>query len=164
MSTKLETWRSVAELIAAIAVVLSVLYLGYEIRTATQVISMERSSELYSSFDDLTDLIIADKELRTTLSVAEQDYDSLSEDQKVIHSYYFLRIFNLWERSYNYHAYGLMDDEAWAAWENGWINGTPCHAWIAWVQWEKGMNSGLVARMNSEIIPKLSCDSIAKTK
>ena len=68
MAARLETWRSTAELVAAVAVVLSVIYLGLEIRTASQAISIERSSELYSSFDDLTDLIIADKELRTTLA------------------------------------------------------------------------------------------------
>ena len=159
MAIKLDAWRSIAELVAAIAVVLSVIYLAVEIRTATRVISIERSSELYSSFDDLVDLVITDEKLRKTITLAEHDYDSLSDDQRIIHSYYYLRMFNLWERSWGYHASGLMDDEAWSAWEKGWVQ-IPCDGWIAWAQWEKGMNKGLVERMHTVIFPALSCSTI----
>ncbi len=42
---------SVAEVLASVAVVMSVVYLAQEISTTSSVISIERSSELYAGLD-----------------------------------------------------------------------------------------------------------------
>ena len=93
----LSDWAHVAEIIASIVIVVSLLYVGQELNQNTNSI---QQSSYQSTLDNLIqgDLLLAsDAELNDIVSRAEQDPDLVSEQEWSRFSRYALARFGVWE-------------------------------------------------------------------
>ena len=74
---------TIAELIGAIAVVISVVYLAVQIRENTKVSAEEAVSSAIDAFNDLDKLIAGDSELASIAIRGEKSFDALSPEDRL---------------------------------------------------------------------------------
>jgi hypothetical protein len=112
---KLRKWARISEIAGAIAVVLSLLYVGYELRQSTNVALLESSQRLYelavevSSWEN--DLHVAE-----AVVAAQSDYDALTDIQKHLLQNLVWQQINIWEQAYLSYQSGLLIERDWQAW------------------------------------------------
>ena len=114
---KIENMASIAEIVSAIAVVLSLLYVGYEIRQGTIV----AKSSAYQSIHDSEDaywVSISEDPVLSTIWVAGLDggIESLDPNQRAQFSISIRRLIYLYQNVHYQRRKGVIDDELWEAW------------------------------------------------
>jgi hypothetical protein len=107
---KLEKVALLAEIIGGVAIVLSLIYVGYQINQNTQQMRLEAFGATVTEQNNLFRMIAADEALADLIRRAELDPDSLNDTEK-IQIYYFIRAF-LWVTEADFSAMenGLIDD------------------------------------------------------
>lgn len=89
----------VAQIIGALAVVISLIYLAQQIRAQTRESRLNATRELAQDFRNLVAEVSADEELFALFRRSLSDYDNLSEEERArIHMFFYSRIFGLHEQ------------------------------------------------------------------
>jgi len=113
MSTgKLKTWTAIAEIASAVAVVLSLVYVGYEIRQSTNAIAAQAIFELNESGRETLLLQVADEELSRMLMKARIDRALLTDVEWYRFTRHVWALTNTYESAWIYHDRGLIGDSA----------------------------------------------------
>ena len=113
--SKLERYAHIAEIVGAITVVLSVLYLGYEIRRNTTASQMEATQNLLVLDQQLVERLI-EPHVNAILVKARNDLASLSEEEREVFRMVIWSSFTVWEHAYFSHDKGVLDDYLWRSW------------------------------------------------
>lgn len=100
-----------AELVGLIAVVVSLLFLGYEQKRANDIAEAEAIASMMAEFNGFVSLITSDDELWRIWSQGDADYESLSDDDKARYAQLVSYVFNVYEMSFAYIENGLVDDQ-----------------------------------------------------
>ncbi|MEM7467865.1 MAG: hypothetical protein AAF387_13410 [Pseudomonadota bacterium] len=91
----------VAQIVSALAVVISVLYLAQQIRAQTRESRLNATRDLAKDFRDLLADIGRDDQLFKLFRRSLNDYDSLNDEERSrIHMCFYNRIFGLQEQLY----------------------------------------------------------------
>ena len=98
-----------AEIIGLIAVVLSLLFLGYEQKRANDIAEAEAIASMMAEFNGFAALVASDETLWQIWSQGSVDYESLSDEQRSRFSYLMNYVFNIYEMSFTYIENGLVD-------------------------------------------------------
>jgi hypothetical protein len=114
---KIKKIASIAEIVSAIAVVVSLLYVGYEVRQNTAAVK----STAYQSIHDAEDLywssISADAELSALWEAGlDGGLQVLSPGQQPQFSITARRLIYLFQNVHYQRRKGVVDDELWSAW------------------------------------------------
>ncbi len=118
-----EAIGAIAEILGALAVVGSLLYLAVQIRhgaNATQAASRYATAQL------TTDILVAttsDAELASILRRGQNDPDSLNDDEGFRFDVLLYAIFDQWETMFSQVQRGAMSKEDWAKYDNSIIGG-----------------------------------------
>ena len=114
--TNISRWSVVAEVVSAVAVVLSLIYVGSEIRQNT--ISTQLSNA-YSAvtLSSTSSQWLSDSEFAATYAVGLRDFSALDDTQRIQFEGFVSQKLNVWEIVFLSHEQGLIDDAAWGAWE-----------------------------------------------
>jgi hypothetical protein len=112
---KLQNWALIAEIIGAIAVIISLAYVGIGVRQNTHAISASNHQMLVSMDIDKNDWF-KDPEFAALYVKAMQDIDQLSPTQQLQFGVFVSTIFNTWEMIFFSFKNGLMDDNVWEGW------------------------------------------------
>ena len=109
-------WAVYAEIVSAVAVVFSLIYVGSEIRQNT--LAAQDASHLSSLVlgHDLESKLW-DPEFANTYEAGLGDYSSLREPQKRQFDSFVSQNINIWEYSFYARDRGVMTDELWAGWD-----------------------------------------------
>ena len=94
---------ALSELVGAIAVVITLLYLAIQIRAQTNESRLTATRELARDYRDIIESLTRDKELFSTYLKALSAYDDLPYEERIRISMYFFRIFRVSELSYFHH-------------------------------------------------------------
>jgi hypothetical protein len=114
---KLQAYASLAEVISAVAIVVSLLYVAYEFRHTSTMSSREADLALFEREREGNRLLIEAPglaEVVITASVAPQD---LSEADRLRYLTFQHDFFDTWEIGWYYHADGILDGDVWAEWD-----------------------------------------------
>lgn len=117
---KLSSWVAIAEIISAAAVVISLIYVGLEIRRSTLESDADIQAELLSYTHQRRNLVIESGELASLLTKGYSDPSQLSPDEALRFQNYNELLYVAWERAYMTNAAGVFSDELFDAW-NGWF-------------------------------------------
>ena len=117
---KLSNWVAIAEIISAAAVVISLIYVGLEIRRTTLESDADIQAELLSYTHQRRNLVIESGELASLLTKGYTDPSQLSPDEALRFQNYNELLYVAWERAYMTNAAGVFSDELFDAW-NGWF-------------------------------------------
>lgn len=130
--SRLRTYASLAEVVSGVAIVVSLLYVAYEFRRTSTVSSREAEAVLYERGREANRLRIESPGLAEIIVVAEETPESLSEADRLRFLAYQHDFFDTWEIGWDYHTSGILEDDAWASWDE-WFSAEarrrPVFAW-----------------------------------
>ena len=109
---KLKKWALIAEIIGAIAVVVSLLYVGTGVRQNTNAIQSSNHQNLVA-MDLNKNTWFRDPEFAALYESGLQDIDALSLAQARQFNTFLADQLNVWEYAFVTHENGLMEDPIW---------------------------------------------------
>ena len=98
--TTLEYWALIAEIAGAIAVVMSVIYLGVQVRANTKVLRSQAHFNALFLAQRPFEMVIDNEGLSKILNVGFATPEKLSPEEWIRCSYYMFMQFNAWEYLY----------------------------------------------------------------
>lgn len=105
------------ELIGIVAVIASLLILGYEIRQNTDTYAAQAVFELNESARQTLFQEATDPDLASLISKAENDFGTLSERERYMYSRWVFAYMNLYESAWRYHRRGVISDAEMEGWK-----------------------------------------------
>ena len=113
---RLKTWVALAEIISAIAVVFSLIYVGLEIRRTTIDSDAEIQAEILTYTHQRRVLVIESEDLSRILIKGYDDVNSLSAEELLRFQYYVELHFVAWERAHLAGKSGVFSEELYDSW------------------------------------------------
>jgi len=109
--------QAIAELLAAVGVIASLLYLAAQVRQNTRSMQAATSQDLLANFSSMVDFS-AQNEYGAKLLTASLygDWDNPTPADQVSARMFWVRITRLFEYAYLQRQSGLLDDESWYGW------------------------------------------------
>ena len=118
---RLPKWAHIAEITGAVAVVVSLLYVGYQVRENTTAMQSQTEINLFSLSTELhawyRDPVFVDLVAR-----ANADFDALSVAERMQLERFVMSGMDLWAYALKSFRRGTIDEEEWLAW-NGFFSG-----------------------------------------
>lgn len=111
--TTLEYWALIAEIAGAIAIVVSVIYLGVQIRANTKVLRSQAHYNALSLAQRPFELVIENEGLSKVLNTGFVTPEKLSPEEWARCSDYMFMQFNSWEYLYYQHQDDSIPKELW---------------------------------------------------
>ncbi len=105
------------ELIGIVAVIVSILILGYEIRQNTDTSAAQAVFELNESARQTLFQEATDPNLASLISKAEKDLEALSERERYMYGRWVFAHVNLFESAWRYNRHGVISDAEIEGWE-----------------------------------------------
>lgn len=113
---------AVGEIIGAIAVLLSLIYLGFQIRQNTKSLKSSSYQAAIASMSELSHLSAANEHTARVLRITLfGDLDELSEDELTMSTSYLTGLFRNFENFYYQHESGAMEDHLWEGMRNSMV-------------------------------------------
>lgn len=123
---RLKNWAAIAEISSAIAVVLSLLFVGFEIRRTTVESDADIQAELLSYTHQRRYLVIENGELSELVAKGYADPAALAASEQLrFHKYVELH-FVAWERAFDTNHAGLFSSEHFEGWD-AWFASVASH-------------------------------------
>jgi hypothetical protein len=123
----LQDLGSIGELLGAIGVILSLVYLAVQIRQNTNALRASSNHSLNDAFSGFLTLLVENERASDILSRGAENLESL--DAKDCDTFYSLLglLFNHFENCHLHYRKGLLDPDQWARWRIaiGWYAGLP---------------------------------------
>jgi hypothetical protein len=113
---KWEAINAVSQLVSSIAVVLSVLYLGIQVRRSTRVAKVAAQDAAATAVRDVTKLFMENEELGRVWRKGLENLDALSADDQARFFHATHQFLKALETIHFHHVHGLMDEQLWAGW------------------------------------------------
>ena len=110
-------WVAAAEIISAFAVVISLVYVGLEIRQGSLVSEADIQAELLTYTTKRRHLVIESPDLAALLARGYDDPDQLTPAERLRFQYYIELIYVAWERAVMTHEAGVLTEEIFNGWD-----------------------------------------------
>lgn len=104
---------ALAELLGALAVVVSVLYLAHQVRTQVREARLAAIHEISEGFREAIGATFMDPQLADVFVRGKDDPQALSEADRVQFIAFMQRNYRMWEDAFYQHRAGRVDDEHW---------------------------------------------------
>lgn len=115
---KLGNWVAIAEIISAAAVVISLIYVGLEIRRTTLESDADIQAELLSYTHQRRYLVIESADLSSILAKGYADPTQLSPDEALRFQGYIELLYAAWERAYMTSEAGILSEDLFGEWDS----------------------------------------------
>ncbi len=148
--TDLSLWASVAEILSAIAIVVSLLYVGYELNRNTEVVNSDRSNEALVAIRALDHILITDPDVADLFLRGPNEYDEFSDVERLRYRFFIISLTAIWEQNYNAHIAGLMRTEKWEDWNSSMRPDLP-HVARVWPEISAFYNTGFRHHVETEL-------------
>jgi hypothetical protein len=109
----LEDLGNIGEFVAAVAVVVSLLYLAVQIRQGAASVRATMFLTSSANQSEMASHVVQDAELARIYRVGQRDFESLTEDEQIRFITYFATLFRTYEQMFQQDRMGLLDPEVW---------------------------------------------------
>jgi hypothetical protein len=113
---------NIGQVIGAIAVVISLIYVALQIRQNTNAVRSATVQTVHEHFAKWYHLVAADDELAQIVATGLRDYESLSEKQRVRFIAAFMSFLSYSQNAFLKWRQGLLASPLWLAWEQVMMN------------------------------------------
>ena len=113
----LDDLANIGQLIGAIAVVISLIYVAWQIRQNTNAVRSATAQSVHEHFANWYHLVAADDELAKIVANGLRDYASLSEHQRVRFIAAFMAFLSYSQNAFLKWREGLLASPLWLGWE-----------------------------------------------
>ena len=114
---KLQAYASLAEVVSAVAIIVSLLYAANEFHRAGTISSRQADGLLFQRVQEANRLLIEGSDLAEIVVTARTAPESLSAADRLRYLAYQHDFFDSWEIGWDYHADGILEDESWREWD-----------------------------------------------
>jgi len=104
---------AIAEIVSAIAVVVSLLYVAFEVRSGTRAIRVASRDSSFQSLMDFNFAVMSDPELGYVFQLGCHDYDALDERERARLVHVLYAFFKMFEKIYLHYLDGSVDESVW---------------------------------------------------
>jgi len=108
-----ETAGTIAEVVAAIAVVVSLWYVAVQLKQNTELARAELEVQLGVVWAEMHDNVIQNPSLARAYDLAENNWNELSEEDIRTYLWWVAKSFHVLEGMYRQHRRGLLADSVW---------------------------------------------------
>lgn len=109
----------ISDIISGVAVVISVLYLAYQVKKGNSIMLLERMDAAMNTQDSVNILAASNIGFCELMVKADENFSSLSDAERIQHMHMSWSYFNpLWEVYMSQQA-GILPKTAWDAWTKG---------------------------------------------
>ena len=112
----LREWSSLAEIIASVAVVISLVFVGYSFNHNSHILQATNDSLIFEIQDSIMSQLSGDLAMASILLALERG-EEITEIEKKQWEWHMWRWFAVWELAFNRYDDGLMDEERWVGWD-----------------------------------------------
>ena len=113
---------NIGQVIGAIAVVISLIYVALQIRQNTHAVRSATAQTVHEHFANWYHLVAADAELAKIAANGLRDYESLSETEKVRFIALFMAFLSYGQNAFLKWRQGLLEPALWIGWEQVLMN------------------------------------------
>ena len=115
LTKSLKQYALAAEIVGAVAVVISLIYVGVSVNQNTNAVLVANHQALVAMDQDATDWF-KDPDFAAAYIVSLEDIDKLSPVQRTQVGSYIAGKFNAWEFAFLTHENEMMEDNIWQGW------------------------------------------------
>ena len=112
----LADWGHIAEIFGAIAVVLSLIYVGAQLTQNTAAIQAQTSQQVMSTYARTNFAIIGEEALAPLFIKIQMGEELTAVENEKLGTWAHI-LFSNWEMAYRTHQNGLLEEEVWTAWD-----------------------------------------------
>ncbi|MDX1405465.1 MAG: hypothetical protein R3192_13045 [Woeseiaceae bacterium] len=127
-------YASIAEVVSAIAIVVSLLYVGYEIRQSVVFSSRDIEETLYARQQEDNRIFIENGNLAQIVATARDHPDQLSAADRSRYLAFAHNLYDSWEIAFYAHRDGILRDGAWDSWNEYFVRQSRIHPNFAWTE------------------------------
>lgn len=109
----LQELGSLGEIIAALATIVTLIYLAVQIRQNTQSVRMSAETEMSHQFAQWSAQVVNNPDLGRIWDTAAGDMESLTDDEKRVYLWYVAELFFLYEGQFHLFDGGHIDEASW---------------------------------------------------
>ena len=113
----LSEWAKIAEIVGGIAIIASLIFVGYELRHATQQLQLNSDIDADMTNAGLSIRIAENPELSDLVYRGERQPETLSDEQLDRFVNIALPRLAMWENTYDSYLVGNVSEEDWLAWD-----------------------------------------------
>lgn len=113
----LQRWSLVAEIVGALAVVVSIVYLTIEVQRNTSAIQSQTSQGLLEMANETNQLLSLTPEMAELFMRAQTEYELLTPAEHLRWRRWVNSELNIWEHAFHSHAKGTLDDAMWVGYD-----------------------------------------------
>jgi hypothetical protein len=113
---------NIGQVIGAIAVVISLIYVAYQIRQNTNAVRSATAQAVHEHFSNWYNLVAADTELSRIAANGLRDYTSLSEQERVRFIATYMSFVSYSQNAFLKWREGLLKPALWLGWEQVMMN------------------------------------------
>lgn len=131
-SGRLQAYASIAEVVSAVAIVVSLLYVAYEFRQTSTMSSREADVMLFERVREANRLVVESPDLAELLVRARRAPDQLSEADSLRLLTFQHDFFDSWEMGWYYQRDGILEEATWREWDEWFAaeaRGRPSFGW-----------------------------------
>jgi hypothetical protein len=113
----LRDWAAISEIVAAVAVIVSLVFVVLSINRNTMELQAQNINDLYDSLREIETTVLADAELAEIVrSVEAGAFDSLSEKEAFRYTIFMVQHLSIWEQMHARKLDGSVSTEIYADW------------------------------------------------
>jgi len=114
---KLSDWANVAEIVGAVAVIVTLAYVAVQIEQNTIAVEASTRQGRLDYGREQTELLITQPGLAKLVMAAEKNANALNEEEQQLFYEFTTWRMATWELTYQEYVDGLLDEETWLAWD-----------------------------------------------
>jgi hypothetical protein len=137
----LETAGVIAEIIAAIAVLISLWYLAIQLRQNTELQRAQLEVQLGITWAELHDNMIQQPNLARAYDLAAENWKEISDEDVRTYLWSVAKSFHILEGMFRQHQRGLLADDVWAPYEQYILGVLQIDAVMGWWQSDGSLTS-----------------------
>jgi hypothetical protein len=117
MKPSLDSVSKSAEIVGAFAVVLSLMYVGYQVQQNTKAIQSTVHQSLVSHVFEAEGMLLSSSDLAQIILKSNSNAESLTPAERLRSDTYFTFAFVNWESAYLNYQQGLLEEWLWESWD-----------------------------------------------
>ena len=117
MRPSLDSLAKTAEIVGAFAVVLSLIYVGYQVQQNTKAIQTQVHQSLVANVFEAEGIVLANPNLARIILKSHSNPASLTAEEQLLSDTYFTFSFVNWESAYLHYDQGFVAERVWQAWD-----------------------------------------------
>ncbi len=117
----LQELGSLGEFVSGLAVVVTLFYLALQIRHNTRAVRSSMHQDMMESTLRIAESLSDNPEVGRIVLKADQDYDSLTESERIRFEAYAERVFGNFESAFYSYRNSLIEEDLWESWESSYL-------------------------------------------